>query len=278
VPALQRMDQHQQGRALTFDEVSAALQQSAWIFAKTMPDAPHWYTLRKHWAQPVPFESVVGFIREHGYREQFGKSWYTRLDINGLKYWSMGAPLPATILINRAKIDRPQPYDLIASSYDSLWATAEADAENREIINRIDYEGGSVLDIGCGTGLWPDYQPMFPDDYLGIDPSHEMLRRFHAKHPGLPALPTTFEAFSTGERFDTVISLFGAASYVDPAAWMKLPGLLKPNGRYVLMFYRPGYEPETHRRTGVVVPFNVNLPDLPGTVTPFHHFNILEGP
>ena len=59
-----------------------------------------------HWRRDVPFEDVVQFIRDHGYREVFeptGKEM-TYLDIGGWKYWTMGAPLPETILINRERI------------------------------------------------------------------------------------------------------------------------------------------------------------------------------
>lgn len=89
----------------TFEEVSAALLASNWIFAKTMPQWPHWYTLRKDWTQPVDFEAVVQYIRDHGYQEKFYTRTMTRLNVGKHKYWSMGAPLNETILINRADIN-----------------------------------------------------------------------------------------------------------------------------------------------------------------------------
>src|SRR4051794_26384086 len=89
----------------TFEEVSAALLASEWTFAKTMPQWPHWYTLRKHWSQPVDFEAVVQYIRDHGYQEKFYTRTMTRLNVVDYKYWSMGAALNDTILINRAKVD-----------------------------------------------------------------------------------------------------------------------------------------------------------------------------
>jgi hypothetical protein len=266
---------------LTFEDVAAALvDQSNWIYAKTMPECPHHYTLRKHWKADVPFEGVVQYIRDHGYREKFGRSYYTRLDINNLKYWSMGAPLPATILINRAEIDRPEPYDAIAPLYDDMWSTPTAEAENRAVIDALGYRGGSVLDVGCGSGLFLDY--VEPDAYLGIDPSAGMLASMKAKHPHAETIQARFEAFYSGaRRFDLIVGLFAAPSYIEPAAFSRLRSLLAPGGRYFLMFYRDGYEPETHKAAGLEIPFYnwrhaaEHLPDT--RVSTLGNFRVLEG-
>lgn len=239
---------------MNFEDVAAALEQSEWIYAKTMPQCPHWYTLRKKWQAPVPFEALVQYIRDHGYREKFGRNWFVRLDVNNFKYWTMGAPLPATILINRAEIDRPEPYDAIAPIYDKLWSTPQAEAENRAVIDLLGYAGGSVLDIGCGSGLLLDL--IEPEQYLGIDPSTKMLDLLAWKHPLAETIHTKFEAFYAGSRrFDLIVGLFAAPSYIDPMAFCKISSLLAPGGQYFLMFYREGYEPETHKAAGLSIPF-----------------------
>ncbi len=43
------------------------------------------------------------FIREHGYVAEYQGRSYIKLDIDGWSYWTMGAPLADTILINRAR-------------------------------------------------------------------------------------------------------------------------------------------------------------------------------
>lgn len=76
----------------------------SWIFAKTCKNIPHEYTLRK--AKPeldVDFVRFVELIREKGYDETFYGKTYRYLDIDGYQYWTMGAPIEETILINRAK-------------------------------------------------------------------------------------------------------------------------------------------------------------------------------
>jgi len=51
------------------------------------------------------FEAFVMFIRENGYREKYEGYWYIKFDIDGWSYWTVGAPLKETILINRRKAD-----------------------------------------------------------------------------------------------------------------------------------------------------------------------------
>ena len=90
-----------------FERVAKLLEEHEWIFAKTMPQNPHHYTLRRKWANDADFVWTVELIRRHGYRQKYGGSWYIQLDVNGFFYWTMGARInnpngsPCTILINR---------------------------------------------------------------------------------------------------------------------------------------------------------------------------------
>jgi hypothetical protein len=88
----------------TVAEVREFITYHRWVFAKTMPQHPHEYTLRKHARSELEFEAVVAYIRECGVPERFGRATYIYLPVDDWKYWTMGAPLPATILINRARI------------------------------------------------------------------------------------------------------------------------------------------------------------------------------
>ena len=77
-----------------------------WVFAKTYADtAPHEYTVRK--GEDDDFFKAVVMIRENGYREYYWKSLMTYMDFEGRKYWTMGAPVGETVIINRALIDCP---------------------------------------------------------------------------------------------------------------------------------------------------------------------------
>ncbi len=86
------------------DHVRTVLEAAGWVFAKTMPENPHWYTLRKTWSDDAAFVEVVEFIRRHGYREKFKGSRYTVMVIGGHKYWTMGWPIGGTVLINRKPV------------------------------------------------------------------------------------------------------------------------------------------------------------------------------
>ena len=67
-----------------------------WRFAKTMPQWPHEYTVRKYEdpaeAQAL-FEEAVAFIRANGERRTFEPTGKSSLyfDIDGRQYWTMGA-------------------------------------------------------------------------------------------------------------------------------------------------------------------------------------------
>ena len=92
---------------MTAGQFESFIATSVWIFAKTMPHIPHEYTLRKHAADEAEFEAAVMFIRGHGYQARWGKYNHTYFDVDGWQYWTMGAPLAATILINRADLGGP---------------------------------------------------------------------------------------------------------------------------------------------------------------------------
>lgn len=239
-----------------FDRITSALLAQRWVFAKTMPQNPHWYTLRKAWNhEDVSFDECVVFLRQYGYKEQYQRRWYTVFDINDMKYWTMGAPLGQTILINRAYQnkdgERVSEYDRIAEAYDSLFASPADVALTQEIATMLP-EGNQVLDIGCGTGMFLDYRSLPPATYTGIDVSSKMLAQFKYRRPAYQTrvIQSTFERFSGGQ-FDVIISLFGAPNYVLPDAIRRIPSLLRPDGKFFLMYYKPEYEPVTYARSGV---------------------------
>lgn len=90
---------------MTYEEISKILESKDYRFAKTMAEHPHSYTLIDEWENKQEFYNVVQYIRDYGVKEKFYRVTYIYLHINGYKYWTMGAPLSETILINRAKND-----------------------------------------------------------------------------------------------------------------------------------------------------------------------------
>jgi hypothetical protein len=94
------------------EKVTALLNAQKWVFAKTMPENPHEYTVRKNWENDDDFVFVVKYIRANGYPFKFGKSIYTQLDVGEHFYWTMGAAIntpdgkPYTIILNRKRLDQ----------------------------------------------------------------------------------------------------------------------------------------------------------------------------
>jgi hypothetical protein len=86
---------------ISFEECARALLSADYRFAKTMPQNPHWYTLRRTWNNDHLFDKVVEYMRANSYTECFCRKPYQMFDLNGYKYWTMGAEICETILINR---------------------------------------------------------------------------------------------------------------------------------------------------------------------------------
>lgn len=63
---------------------------------------PHEYLVRERVDETL-FEATVIHICGHGYEGRFYQKPITYFQENGLLYWTMGAPLAATIIINRCR-------------------------------------------------------------------------------------------------------------------------------------------------------------------------------
>ena len=85
------------------DEVVKTLQ---WV--KTHHVKPHEYIVREKIDDDDLFVNMVKCIRENGVDEEFRffkhHRIYRYLYLGGYKYWTMGAPIDVTIIINRQKI------------------------------------------------------------------------------------------------------------------------------------------------------------------------------
>lgn len=84
--------------------IADTLDANVWTFAKTMPQNPHYWAPRKSWVGEVSFDNMVMHIRANGYVQRYGRTDYLCLNVGAWKYWTMGAPLPMTRLINRCAI------------------------------------------------------------------------------------------------------------------------------------------------------------------------------
>ncbi len=89
---------------MTEQEVRDFIRSSSWCFAKSMANIPHEYTLIDRTNDLPTFQRFVRHIRANGYEQKFFSKTFTYFDIDGRCYWTMGAPVEQTTLINRAAI------------------------------------------------------------------------------------------------------------------------------------------------------------------------------
>jgi len=90
-------------RSIAFPEVLRAfIDSSQWTFAKTMSEWPHEYIVRGK-VDKVLFEALVRHIRQYGFEGRFYQRVLIYFAEDGLLYWTMGAPIEETTIINRCK-------------------------------------------------------------------------------------------------------------------------------------------------------------------------------
>ena len=90
-----------------WDKLREMIARCEWTFAKTMPWCPHEYIVRGKC--PLSEDEFIYFInmqRSYGKVERWGKYITPYLYIDDYKYWTMGAPVEETIVMNRAKVTK----------------------------------------------------------------------------------------------------------------------------------------------------------------------------
>lgn len=142
-------------------------------------------------------------------------------------------------------------YDDIASKYDTLFRDETSLVEDREVGEMLPPLTGSTLDIGCGTGLLTEIAKVYPESYLGIDPSKGMLEQFVKKHPEFSKriVCEPFDGKNIDCRnFDNIVALFGSPSYLSRYAVLAIS---RCKARKFLMFYKEKYHPVTYEKCEV---------------------------
>ena len=73
-----------------------------WKFASMLPDWPHEYLVRERVDRRL-FERVVKHIHSYGYEGRFYEREIRYYEEEGLVYWTIGAPVEQTVIINRCR-------------------------------------------------------------------------------------------------------------------------------------------------------------------------------
>ena len=100
---------------MTRREARGFIEAHKWKFAKTMPEHPHWYVVRKYCRNDDEWLAFMRLIRRWGYDDYFFKTKIRYLDLDGYKYWTNGYSELHTDIINRAELKEdtyPNPWVL----------------------------------------------------------------------------------------------------------------------------------------------------------------------
>lgn len=252
-----------------------------WTFARTMPETPHDYLVRGKHLNDVDFERAVRLIRRLGEPGKFNGRLLVYFQRDGKRYWTMGAPLDKTTIINRAdqsevygEQDAPSTatpyksvYDLLATDYDVRYSTPECRDENRAVKEAIKRSAGRVpdtaLDVGAGTGLFLDMRLVPIRNVVCVEPSQAMLNELLRKHPAAHVVANRYHpALDLPYRsFDLIVALFGSASYLTPHDLDSLVERLSPNGTAYVMAYKAGYWPDYEEEPETAAPIRDHLRD-----------------
>lgn len=245
-----------------------------WTWASTFADiAPHSYVVlgRTPGLTREEVQRAARVIETYG---EPGKYWQTlRIYLHdperNLIWWVMVPDVTKVEGINQGPADinygpqdvpstktgRHTLYDDLSPDYDRRYQSPQDRMEEVQVWRHVVISApagqvGRVLDIGAGTGLALDIRLVRYGrvlDYRAVDPSQGMLNQLLLKHPWVRDFwPMTAEEYLArvdplAEPFDTVLSLFGAASYLAPDTIKALP--LTARGLVVLMHYEAGYRP-----------------------------------
>lgn len=79
-----------------------------WTFAKSMAKIPHEYIVRERIKDDESFNALILYIRSNGVKERFFSKEFVYWYNGEYKYWTMGAPVDETTIINRARVDNVQ--------------------------------------------------------------------------------------------------------------------------------------------------------------------------
>lgn len=237
-----------------------------WVFAVTYAEsAPHEYICdRTEGMSHNDFERASRIIHTFGRPQKFFKWTRIYFEYDGWKYWTMDDDHREVTLINRGRASHiygvqnaPETrspfvtaYDPIATYWDDCYSLSAE--EHKGFTTLADEATGGyrkcrTLDLGAGTGSALDLEITDAFRLTAIDPSGPMLNLLVRKHPLVARVePMTFQAARVqrvlgGTRFDLVLALGGAGSYLTDDDWAAIPSYAED--RYILSVFADGEAP-----------------------------------
>ena len=134
-----------------------------------------------------------------------------------------------------------RPFTALADVYDAIMADVEYDAWVAFILDRATergWQGGTALDLGCGTGNATVPMAARGIEVVGLDASEAMLRVARRKLPGAHFVEADVRTMRLQQRFTLAYSVFDALNnLLEPtdfeAAARRVRHHLLPGGLFV---------------------------------------------
>lgn len=130
-------------------------------------------------------------------------------------------------------------YDGIADWYDTEFQPERPTETWETLVRLLGAPAGSVLDVGCGTGVYSAGLVELGWDVTGVDVSADMLRR--ARDRGLDTVQSDATALPfEAESFDAAVSVFTHTDFDDFAgAVREVARVLRPGSPFVYVGVHP---------------------------------------
>lgn len=245
-----------------------------WIFARSMPQTPHYYMVKGRNVAPDIFDLAFGVRRTWGVPGKFWSKTQLYLhhtDIEHVRYWSLDYDPARSVLMNMAddgkvygRQDAPDTSSGAWAEYDQIgayWDYRYREVTRRDgqvlwklVNNNISSFKPTLLDIGAGTGATLEASITASWQTTAVDPSQAMLNDYVIKNPQVKEVfvGTLLEWLEqTDDTRDIAVASTGSASYLTPD---EVSGAVEmANELTVLSFYaevpthRKDY-PETHEK------------------------------
>lgn len=138
-------------------------------------------------------------------------------------------------------------YNSMAESYDKHYKDPVSKREDhfmRSYLKPYVERPHHILDIGSGTGwLLDNFPEIVPADYLGFEPSENMVRIAVQKHPvfsffRLGAEEIPIEHF---EWADTLCLIYEVGNHIDLSRFLTKVFMIKKEFQVIIMFVNPSY-------------------------------------
>jgi len=141
-------------------------------------------------------------------------------------------------------VDVPRIFDRVAHLYDTSWVQRAlyTAVQDRALVELRAWRPGSVLDVGCGTGIFADRidRQLAPGAAAGCDLSAGMLAEAAARSPrvGWVRGDSARLPFRAG-AFDAVVCTQAFHFFDQPQAWAEFHRVLSPGGHALVGMMHP---------------------------------------